>query len=265
MRSGVCSITFRQYSPQQLINLVVKSGLDAIEWGGDVHVPHGETGVARTVGQWTRDAGLAVSSYGSYYKVLDEGGVMQDFQPVLESALALGTDTVRIWAGGRGSSAADEEYRSRFVEAASRVAEQADVENVNLSLEFHRHTLTDTNESAIQLLQEINQPNLYTCWQPMYWGPDMDCRLQGLEALKEKVLNLHVFHWEYDASKTERAAAIDRRPLEEGAQDWARYLSVPLSERERFALIEFVRADDPRQFLDDAITLKKWLKNMQGK
>ncbi len=188
--------------------------------------------------------------------------MLQDFQPVLESTLELGTDTVRIWAGGRGSSAADEGYRQRFVEAAGCIARQAAVQNVNVGLEFHRGTLTDTYESAAQLLQEINQPNLYTYWQPMYWEPDLDYCLRGLEALKEWVLNLHVFHWKFDGSKPK---PIDRRPLEEGAQDWARYLTVSLSERKRYALIEFVRADDPRQFLEDANTLIKWVEQQEDK
>ena len=262
MKTGVCSITFRQHNPQQLIDLVVESGLAAIEWGGDVHVPHGEIGLARSVGQWTRNAGLSISSYGSYYKVFDEAGRLQEFDPVLESTLELGTDTVRIWAGGRGSSAADEGYRQRFVEAARCIARQAEAQNVKVALEFHRGTLTDTYESTAQLLQEINQPNLYTYWQPIYWGPDLDCRLQGLEVLKERVLNLHVFHWNYDGSKPK---PIDRRPLEEGAQDWAQYLTVSLPERTRYALIEFVRADDPRQFLEDARTLIKWVEHQEEK
>jgi 3-dehydroshikimate dehydratase len=256
MKTGVCSVTFRQHSPQQLIDLVVESGLSAIEWGGDVHVPPGNIRLARSVGQSTRDAGLSVSSYGSYYKVLDEAGRFQDFDPVLETTLALGTNTVRIWAGCSGSDATDEEYRKRLTEAAGRVARQAAAQNVNVALEFHRNTLTDTNESTAQLLQEINQPNLYTYWQPMYWGADLDDRLQGLELMKDKILNLHAFHWNYDESKPK---PIDRRPLKEGAQDWAQYLSVSLPERTRYALIEFVRADDPRQFLEDANTLIKWL------
>jgi hypothetical protein len=93
----------------------------------------------------------------------------------------------------------------------------------------------------------------------MYWGPELPVRIQGLRMLHEKILNFHVFHWRYDSSKSNWAEAVDRRPLHEGETDWEKYLSVPLPEKERFALIEFVRGDSAEQFLKDARTLKRWV------
>ena len=71
IKAGICSITFRRKNPDEIVRLAEQAGLDAIEWGGDVHVPAGDTAVARRVGQITLDAGLSVSSYGSYERVLD--------------------------------------------------------------------------------------------------------------------------------------------------------------------------------------------------
>lgn len=263
LKTGICSITFRQHSVAELVAMVHEAGLDAIEWGGDVHVPPGDISAATETRYLTEGAGLTVSSYGSYYTILDEQGAVQDFGPVLDSTLALGADTVRIWAGCKGSDIADEQYRGQLIETGCRITEHAARSGVRVAFEFHNHTLTDTNESAGQLLQEINHPNLYTYWQPMYWGPDMDYRLQGLEILKEKILNLHVFHWEYDSSKEKWNEAVNRRPLSEGMEDWQTYLSVPLPEKDRFALIEFVRDDDPSQFFSDASALKQWVKGAQ--
>ena len=42
IKSGLVSITFRELNPLEIIRLVSKAGLDGIEWGGDVHVPHGD-------------------------------------------------------------------------------------------------------------------------------------------------------------------------------------------------------------------------------
>jgi hypothetical protein len=44
IQTGLVSITFRQLSPPAIIDLVRQAGLEGIEWGGDVHVPHGDLG-----------------------------------------------------------------------------------------------------------------------------------------------------------------------------------------------------------------------------
>lgn len=258
LKTGICSITFRQFNAAQIAAMVKKAGLDAIEWGGDIHVPPGDMDAASDVCKITQDAGLEISSYGSYYKVLDSEGAAQDFQPVLDSALALETETIRIWPGARSSGDADDQYWNRLVEETRRIAQQAEKRGIRLAFEFHSNTLTDTNESAQRLLQEIDRPNLFLCWQPMYWGPDMKTRLQGLQTLKDRILNFHVFHWKYDATREHWTDKIDRRPLKEGGADWSQYLSVTLPAGGHYALLEFVRNDDPAQFMEDAAVLKTW-------
>ncbi len=256
IKTGICSITFRQLSIARTAELVKEAGLDAIEWGGDVHVPHGDLAAAKEARRITLEAGLVVSSYGSYYRIADKEGGVEDFKPVLETALELGTDTIRIWAGQHGSDTADETYRRRIADEGLRIAEQAAKSGVRLAFEFHRDTLMDTNESAIRLMKEACHPNLYTYWQPVYWGPGMEYRLQGLDALKERILNLHVFYWLYDSEKQQR----ESRPLVEGTKDWLLYLATEFSAGDHFALMEFVRDNDPAQFLADAKTLKNWLR-----
>ena len=65
---GLVSITYRQCSPEQIIALCRDNNLSAVEWGGDVHVPHGDLETAVKVAGMTRAAGLCMPSYGTYYK-----------------------------------------------------------------------------------------------------------------------------------------------------------------------------------------------------
>ena len=249
----------RTEKAEKIIALAVKAGLDGIEWGGDVHVPHGKLNTAQEIRRLTIDAGLAVSSYGSYYNVLDADGKEQVFEPVLESALSLGTDTIRIWPGARPSEAAGEKYRQKFIEQLRSNLELAAKYGVRLALEFHVNSLNDSNAAAQTLLDDVNHTNLYTYWQPMYWIADPGYRLQGLENLRNRVLNLHVFHWIFHPMRGGWGENIDRRPLEEGADEWNKYLSVDLPPGGHFALMEFVRNDDLEQFIKDAAALKSWL------
>ncbi len=255
MNPGLCSITFRKMTVLQIISLVQKAGLDAIEWGGDIHVPAGDEGTAKNVQERMSDAGLLTSSYGSYFRIFDETDQEENFSPVLASALTLGTDTIRIWAGRKGSNETSGYERRRLAERAVQIADQAGREGVKIAFEFHRNTLTDTNESALKLLRETNHPNIYIYWQPIYWGPDIAYRLQGLRDLASRILNFHVFYWEYDIKTEQRTSC----PLSAGAEDWLQYFRVPLPAKTRFALLEFVRGDATEQFFEDASTLKTWL------
>ena len=65
---GLVSITYRQLTPEQIIVLCRDNNLSAIEWGGDIHVPHGDLDTAAQVAEMTRTAGLSMPAYGTYYK-----------------------------------------------------------------------------------------------------------------------------------------------------------------------------------------------------
>src|SRR5690554_3364232 len=100
---GLVSISFRQLTPQQIVELVKKSGLKGIEWGGDKHVPHGDVDIATKVRRLTEQAGLEVAAYGSYYRagVSEKDGL--SFDKVLDCAVILGTKKIRVWAGNKDS------------------------------------------------------------------------------------------------------------------------------------------------------------------
>ena len=257
IKSGVCSITFRQMDLAEVVAVSAKAGIDGIEWGGDVHVKPGDSATARKARRLTQEAGLEVSSYGSYYKVLDANGVVEPFEPVLETALELGTDTIRIWADFQGSEVCPPDRRAKFIDAVRPVLDAAQEQGIRLAVEFHANTLTDSNQAALDLLEEVNHPSLYTYWQPIYWLADPAYRLQGLELLRDRILNLHVFQWAFSPFVGTWTENTDRLPLAEGAEEWKKYFQALDTSRDHFALLEFVRNDDPEQFMADAAALKK--------
>ena len=253
--TGLCSITFRDLSPRQIVDAVVEAGLRGIEWGGDIHCPHGDVETATTVGAMTRDAGLAVSSYGSYYRVGGPAAGKESpaFEGVLESAMAMEAPMIRVWAGSKGSKDADAAYRAIIVEDAQRIAEAAEAAGIRIGLEYHAGSLTDTLESTLQLLAAIDHDNVSTYWQPPFGSAKAD-NLTAIQALGEKISNLHVFHWTVAPGDK-----IDHRPLAEGHDDWIDYLAeasaIPGG---RWALLEFVRDGKLEAFTADAAALTRW-------
>lgn len=253
MKTGLVSITFRQLSPAQIVDLVSRAGLDGIEWGGDIHVPHGDLEAAREVLSLTRNAGLEVAAYGSYYRAGESEGLAWD--KVLSTAVGLGAPVIRVWAGKRGSADADEEYRRRVEDDLKRICELAAAQSTLVALEFHGGTLTDNGDSARTLLEAVDRPNLQSLWQPST-GRAMETRLNELSTILPWLSNLHVFQWRATANGRERLA------LDEGAGEWSKYFDVIKAQvGERYALLEFVRDDDPGQFLRDAATLKSWVES----
>lgn len=261
-KTGLCSVSLRELSPEQIVELVAKAGLDAIEWASNCHVPEGDLETANRVAKLTLDAGLETSSYGSYYKVLDPDGNLVDFQPFLESAQLLGTDTIRIWAGHDPSDAITEAHREKLITHLRAAAEAAQKVGIRLGLEFHANTLADSNHATLTTLQAVNHPNLFTYWQPVYWLTDPAYRIDGLKQLADRVLNMHVFYWQFRPGRGDWGQSTDRRPLAEATEDWKSYFEVPLDPSiQHYALMEFVKDDDIEQFLRDAATLKELVKS----
>lgn len=248
---GLVSVTFRKLTPAEIVALVKQAGLKGIEWGGDVHVPAGDLGRAREVREITLENGLSVAAYGSYYRAGQEEGAGQSFERVLETAVELGAPTIRVWPGGAGSEAVDDEGRWKIIHEIRRIAGLGARARTGISLEFHAGTLTDTNESASKLLVEIDHPNVKINWQPHNGEETAEC-VRGLREVLPCVGNIHVFHW--------WPTSTDRHPLADGGERWGRFL--PLLQQapdDRFALLEFVPGDEPAAFLRDAATLKSWL------
>jgi sugar phosphate isomerase/epimerase len=254
---GLVSITFRAETPARIVEACRSCGLVAIEWGGDVHVPHGDLARAREVGEATRNAGLRVAAYGSYYRFDEATGEAA----VLDTAVALGAPVLRVWAGSHGSAQTPPAERARIVAAARKLGERARARGLTVAFEYHRNTLTDTTESARSLLEEIDHPAVGTLWQPpVGWSADA-CE-RSLRAILDHLAHIHCFTWGPGGS-------TDRHPLAEGADAWLRYLRIAASHaaspgRELPVLLEFVPEDRLEVLTREAETLRHWLSRVSS-
>lgn len=260
IHTGLVSISFRKRSVEQIIETVAQAGLAGIEWGGDVHVPHGDLARAREVGALTRAAGLRVAAYGSYYRagVSEQQGL--PFEKVLDSARALQAPTIRVWAGAQASAACAPDDRGRVVEDSLRIGALAARQGVRVAFEYHRNTLTDDRASARGLLLATQPAGLAAYWQPtINWSHDE--HLASLRDMLPWLSNVHVFQWEANGQ---------RLPLADGTSNWRDFFQV-LAEAggaepptDRWALLEFVRDDSLEQFVRDAATLRQLIAACRG-
>ena len=252
---GLVSISFRGRTPAELIAASVRAGMQGIEWGGDIHVPHGNLDVAREVAARTREAGLQVAAYGSYYRVGRDESRQASFAQVLDTAIALQAPLIRVWAGEQGSARTTPATRERIIAESRRIGGMARAAGLCVAFEFHRDTLTDATESALDLMQATADAGLCCHWQPSV-GWTHAAQLDALRRLRTSLAYLHVYQWESDGR---------REPLAAGIGAWSGFLAeaaaapLPADLPQRWALLEFVKDDSLDQFRQDAETLLQLL------
>ncbi len=253
IKPGLISITFRSLPAEEIVSLCLKAGLEGVEWGGDVHCPHGDLAVAKALRRLCADSGLAIASYGSYYRLGESEASGLPFRKVLDSALELGAPRIRVWAGSRSSADADASYRELVSEDLRRVSSMASEAGVKASLEYHLNTLTDDIGSALLLIEKA--PSALCQWQPIQ-GLSEEAKLDSLLRIpRDRLGNVHVFEWLLGS-----AGSVERRPLSEGAARWSSWLKAASSSPScQWAFLEFTRGDSKEQLLSDAAILRSIL------
>jgi 3-dehydroshikimate dehydratase len=265
IKAGMCSVTLAKCSVEEVLEIAVQGGLQGIEWWGNGHVKHGDVQCALRVRELTAKAGLEVSSYGSYYRVGVSEGAGLSFQSVLETAVALGAPTIRVWAGDRDTCKADEAFIQSVIDDTNRIAGLAAKQGISITFEFHGGTLTDRNETAIQFAAQVPHPNVFFSWQPPH-GYAMEHCLEGLRGLLPRLSTVHMYHWtigsyeENTLNETVRPLVYPddfyRHPLEDGAARLRYYCeTVQTTDRDHFMLLEFVKDDSPEQVIADSAIL----------
>jgi len=243
MKVGLVSISFRHLTPEQVISHSVNAGIGTIEWGSDSHLPETDLENAKKIAQQTKDAGLNMVSYGSYYKL----GKDMDIVPYLETAKALGTSIIRIWAGTRGSEKVTEDERKRLVAETVAVCNKASEYGITICFEYHPNTLTDNYQSALRLMQEVDLPNCRLYWQPNY-NKSQEENLTALKTVLPYVDVIHVFYWN---------EARDQLPLAGGQEVWRQFLEIAKEKPHIQYLLEFVPEDHEKHLPEEAAVFQK--------
>jgi 3-dehydroshikimate dehydratase len=252
---GLTSVSFRGMSAADIVMLCAQEGVNGIEWGGDIHVPHGDLDTAKGVSVITKSAGIKITSYGSYYFV----GVSEieglRFETVLETAKCLGAPIIRVWAGNKNMDECSEDELEVIIRDSLRISNMAGKENIQIAFEYHENSLTDSIESADRFAKKIKGSNIKFYWQPSE-KRSREYNIDSLQHLiKQDLLsNIHVFH-----SVIKNDCEIQQL-LCEGVEDWKEYLDIISNANcEINLLFEFFKDGSIENFLDDKRTLRKLL------
>ena len=242
---GLVSVSFRELTAERIVEIARDHCLEAIEWGGDIHVPSGNIEAARAVGELTRSSGLKVTEYGSYYRL----GVSaaDDIDKVVTSACALGTGVVRVWAYNKGSEEITADEYKKTVEDARRICSL--YPELEFCTECHNNTLTDDYRFNLKLIEDVDMPNFAAFWQPNQ-HKSHEYNLESAMALAPHVRSVHVFAWEGN----------HKYPLERHRDRWIEYLKIFAEHSKKDTnvnlMLEFMHDNAPASLGETAIELK---------
>ncbi len=248
---GVCSVSFRGNTAEEIIRAAKEAGLDGIEWGSDVHVRPDDRENAVTVRRKMDEAGLQTLSYGTYFGI--EQLEIEPIEAYLKTADILGTDVLRIWPPNSGISELSREAYERYVDFARQVAVCAQKYGKRLCLERHPNTMTEKPTDALRYLRDIGKENVRMYWQPNQFADEAE-NLESAALLSEWIEHVHVFEWHGE----------QRYPLRDGLERWCRYAGV-IGQRERAWLLEFMPDDRITSLRPSAETLREILETARAK
>ena len=237
LTSGICSVTLRAHSIDEVVAVAAVAGLSGIEWGTDVHVV--DAASADHARQACAAAGLKVLSLGSYYRA----GDFDDFDDIVKLAVRVGAPRVRIWAGTVEPDDADQQLWEAVVADTRRIGALASEHGLQLAFEYHGGTLTSTLQGTLELLDRVDRPNVGTYWQPAVGLSEQDA-LTSLRQAIGRVVGVHCFSW---WPGTERLALEGRKHLWQAVSDVVRE-----NGRDMDLMLEFVEGDLPENVVRDA-------------
>lgn len=249
-RVAFTTVTFRKLSRDAIAKLAFDCGVSDIEWGGDIHLPMGDTDAINKVNELKERYSLHSLSYGSYYRVGD--GDTATFRDIVDTASAIGAKVIRVWLGKVSGEKTDKDQFNKMVAEVRTLADIANEKGIKIAFEFHNGTFNDSGDNAIKFLSAVNNDNVGTYWQPLSNKSDE----QNLKKVLPYLLGIHVFNWDRFSK---------RHSLRLGTKKWKKFIEIAKeSSAEIPYIIEFVKGDKVKQFEKDIDTLKKLLKECYG-
>lgn len=243
-RIGLCSVTFRKKSAEEVVAIAKKADIDYIEWGGDVHVKTEED--ARKVKALCDTAGIKISSYGSYFNCAEYNE--EKWHKVCGITKALGAPSVRVWLGRKDSEKIGESEYKALLESTAKMCDIASAYGILVCPECHGNTFNNNTDAFLRFSKELQRDNFRTYFQSRYFRMEYD--LDRIDRTFSVTENVHVSY--RDLKREQLFRKKDKN-----------YLDTLLKKfREKnfsgIVMVEFVAFDSEKRFYEDIKKLKSY-------
>ena len=249
---GYTTVTFRDMTIQENVKFAKESGMECLEWGGDLHITDIDS--ARLARELCLSEGIAISAYGSYY-TLGQGNI-SDWARVVAIASELGAPVIRVWLGKKGSDKfSDIEFDELVIEAQS-MADEASKYGIIIASECHQNTYNDTTDSALAFLDAVGRDNYRTYYQSRYL--DMATDLDKLDRLYDYVDNTHISFSEVTYNQRHFSCKKDKYALEKVINRLVE------KDYKGNIIIEFCKKNKTKYFMRDIVRFRECMISAKG-
>lgn len=244
LKIGVASVTFRNKTSAQVVDICKNADVHFIEWGGDVHVKTLED--ALFVKRLCDENNIKICSYGSYYRTGcgDEG----KWEDTLKIASTMGASSVRIWLGRKNS----EDYSENEYEALKKemlyLCQKAKEYNILVCPECHDNTFNNNTSSILRLIKDVSCDNFKTYFQSRYFKFNYD--MDRIEKTYAYIENFHVSY--RDLKREQRFRKKDKAYLDKLLK---KFISLDF---DGIVIIEFTSGSKEKNFIKDVSKLKTY-------
>ncbi len=251
MKLGFTSTTFRRIKDlSKIVDIAKKSGVNCIEWGGNIHVT--DINSAKNAKKLCDNAGIEISSYGSYYTV---GSCEKEkWENLCIIAHTMNAKIIRVWLGKKASKKTCSEYYNKILSDLINICEIADKYGIIVSPECHTGTYNDNTEAFLKIQKDFkkkcNLNNLKTYFQSKYKNISYD-----LNRIEKTASEIEIVHLSYSERMKEQIFIKKDK-------DYIKKLLKKLKNcgYDKTYLLEFTYFASPSFIFKDIVRLKKELR-----
>lgn len=241
---GLCSVTFRKKTAEDVVSLSKKVGISFIEWGGDVHVKTLDD--AKKVKALCDEADIKISSYGSYFNSAVFDG--NKWTEACEIAKEMGAKSIRIWLGKKNSQVTSDKEYSLLLENTKRMCDIAAEYRLFVCPECHDNTFNNSTDAILRFIDELQRDNFKTYFQSRYFRMEYD--LDRIDRTYDYIKDVHVSY--RDLKREQLFRKKDKN-----------YLDTLLKKLKKkgfdgIVMIEFVSGNSEKSFFKDTEMLKSY-------
>ena len=241
---GLCSVTFRKKSAEDIVYFAKKAGIGYIEWGGDVHVK--TLADAKKVKTLCDKENIIISSYGSYFNCIDYNE--SNWIETCEIAKEMNAESIRIWLGKRNSEITSEADYKILLENAKKMCDIAAGYGLMVCPECHDNTFNNNTDAILRFIGDLQKDNFRTYFQSRYYRMEYD--LDRIDRTFDIIENVHVSY--RDLKREQRFRKKDKNYLDT--------LLKKLLEKkfDGIVMVEFVDYNSEKVFYKDIEKLKSY-------
>lgn len=167
MELGLCTISNKDATVDEIIPQAAAAGYDGIEVWGRNHVDGSSESACRRIRNAAADHDLAVLTYGSYLRAGTDT-FTENLQHEVNVADRLDVDRFRVWAGDFEYGDHTQQHWQQTVDDLRTLTTIASERGFEVTVEKHPGSLTNEAEGASRLISAVDEPACRLNYQPMF-------------------------------------------------------------------------------------------------